>query len=252
MAAVPVPEGADIRGSSLGEERDGHRAGASGRMDRETGTRGMGVGVPVRSGRKSSSVGRGRCGAVSAGPLSGPVGAAARAAGPTNRGWRWGWAARPLSSFSEVPEVDVADAWRLARGGRGPCRRAVCAWVGSAAAGDRGRGVVLGGHRRRGGNTWPHLGAVEAIAAALGFTLEIEDEPGRPVLEGVLFQVRRQRHTDGVTPRQLAEFAGVRPNTLYELPRAVAGGSVRTLLVLTHQLNTTLVLVPTPSRDREE
>lgn len=68
----------------------------------------------------------------------------------------------------------------------------------------------------------------------------------------MLCQVRRQRHTDGVTPRQLAEFAGVRPNTLYELPRAVAGGSVRTLLVLTHQLNTTLVLVPTPSRDREE
>jgi hypothetical protein len=90
------------------------------------------------------------------------------------------------------------------------------------------------------------------VPVRLGFTLEIEDEPGHGVLEGVLRQVRRQRRTDGVTPRQLAEFAGVRPNTLYELPRAVTGGSVRTLLVLTHQLDTNLVLVLTHSRDREE
>ena len=65
----------------------------------------------------------------------------------------------------------------------------------------------------------------------------------------MLCQVRRQRHTTGYA-WSLAEFAGVRPNTLYELPRAVAGGSVRTLLVLTHQLNTTLVLVPTLTRPR--
>ncbi len=95
------------------------------------------------------------------------------------------------------------------------------------------------------GSSWPRLGTVEAIAGALGFVLEVEAEPGCQVLEGVLRQIRRQRrHPDGVSPRTLAQYAGVRPNTLYELPRTVAGGSVRTLLCLTRQLTVDVVWVP--------
>jgi transcriptional regulator with XRE-family HTH domain len=102
------------------------------------------------------------------------------------------------------------------------------------------------------GSAWPRLGTVVAVAGALGFTLEVENEPGRPVLDGLMRQIRQQRRRPGgITPRQLAEFAGVRPNTLYELPRAVAGGSVRTLLCLTRQLDVSLVLAPTERSHRQ-
>ena len=123
---------------------------------------------------------------------------------------------------------------------------------GTPAAGDCGGSLPRLGWRSRwsadieAGSTWPRLGTVEAIAGALGFVLEVEAEPGHPVLEGVMRQVRRQRRVDGTTPRQLAEYAGVRPNTLYELPRTVGGGSVRTLLSLTRQLDVKVVLVPRP------
>jgi transcriptional regulator with XRE-family HTH domain len=99
------------------------------------------------------------------------------------------------------------------------------------------------------GSAWPRLGTVEAVAGALGFALEVEGEPGHHVVEGVMRQMRRQRPgPNGLTPRQVAEYAGVRPNTMYELPRTVAGGSVRTLLSLTRQLGVNVVLVPLATR----
>ena len=56
----------------------------------------------------------------------------------------------------------------------------------------------------------------------------------------------------GLSPRQVAEFAGARPNTLYDLPHVVAGGSVRTLLVLARGAFTTVVLVPRRQHERDQ
>ncbi|WP_427384499.1 helix-turn-helix domain-containing protein [Janibacter sp. G56] len=156
-------------------------------------------------------------------------------------GQRPAWAARPDSSYSDDAEREVVGAWRALvevvadeRYARGWGLRRLASQA----------GVVLSVvNDIEAGSTWPRLGTVEAIAGALGFVLEVEPEPGHPVLEGLMRQVRRQRRRDGTTPRQLAEYAGVRPNTLYELPGAVAGGSVRTLLVLARQLDVTVRLV---------
>lgn len=159
---------------------------------------------------------------------------------------RWpAWAARDLQSPKlDVGEGEVAGAWRALvealadeRYARGWGLRRLATEAGVALS------VV---NDIEAGSTWPRLATVEAIAGALGFVLEVEHEHGHPVLEGVMRQVRRQRRTDGTTPRQQAQYAGVRPNTLYELPRTAAGGSVRTLLCLTRQLNVNVVLVSTP------
>lgn len=161
--------------------------------------------------------------------------------------WR-PWLARPVASYADDAEVEVVQAWRELVGVLtderwarrwGLRRLASAAGVSLSVVTDLEQG-----------NAWPRVRTVEAVADALGFALEVEHEPGHRVVEGLMRQLGRQRRTeDGLSARQLAEYAGVRANTLYELPQAVAGGSVRTLLVLARQLDVRVILVPaTPSQ----
>jgi len=153
--------------------------------------------------------------------------------------WLWAWRARPADSYTPGPEVDVVAAWRnlvealaeerYARGW-GLRRLAAEAGVSFSVVNDVDQG-----------SSWSRLGTVEAIASALGYRLEVDAEPGHGVVDGLIRQARRQHRREGTTLRQLAEYAGVRPNTLYELQDTVAGGSVRTALVLVQQLGTQLV-----------
>lgn len=97
------------------------------------------------------------------------------------------------------------------------------------------------------GNTWPRTATVEALAWALGYTLELAQEPGHPVLEGLMRHIRRQRRLPGfarMTAKEVAEVSGVLPSTMYGLSRTSAGGSIRTVLCLAVQSSGTLVLVP--------
>lgn len=160
--------------------------------------------------------------------------------------WRWAWSARPKSSLSYIDdaEEEVVGAWRALVDVLAD-ERYLRGWGLRRLATEAGVSLSVVNEVEQ-GSTWPRLGTVEAIAGALGFVLEVEGEPGHHVVEGVMRQIRRQRRDpEGLTPRQVAEYAGVRPNTMYELPRTVAGGSVRTLLSLTRQLNVKVVLMPT-------
>lgn len=160
--------------------------------------------------------------------------------------WRYLWATRPEDSYRlGEPEEEVVAAWkpivdRLIE------ERYAEGWSLRQLAKNAGVSLSTLLDMEQ-GNAWPRVATVEKVAAALGFHLEVESEPGHEFREGVRRAVRRKR-VDGMTPRQVAEYAGLRPSTYYDLPSTVAGGSVLTLLCLAHQAGTTIALVPSGPR----
>lgn len=163
---------------------------------------------------------------------------------PQTGAWTWSWLARPDSSYTEWPENEIVAVWRDLVGqlvderlARGLGLRRVARAAGLSLS-------VVNGLEQ--GNTWPRVRTAERVADALGFDLEVAQEPGYPVVEGVMRQVRRQRRDDEMTPRKIAEYAGIRPSTYYELPQAIQGGSILTVLVLAHQVAATITLKARP------
>lgn len=163
---------------------------------------------------------------------------------PATGAWKWAWAARPRSSYGLFPEAETVATWRALvdtlvdeRYARGWSLRTVAARSGLSLS------VVNSVEQ---GSAWPTVATFEAVAEALEFTAGIDGEPGYGLVDGLMRKVRRRKRgqEEPRTPRQVAEFAGVRPATLYELPRAVNGGSIRTLLVIAQQADATITLTP--------
>lgn len=152
-----------------------------------------------------------------------------------NGRWMWAWPARPSTSYGSDAERrcaeslrSVVEAFVAARYGKGVSLRELSTRTGVALS-------VLTGLEQ--GSAWPKVATVVAVAGALDLEAFLACPNGRAaslVDNDAVDAVVHDLRTAGISWREAALRAGLRPNTVSELadPDRRATASLRTLLAL--------------------